>query len=74
MADRDPLGRLLVYHDVGFGVARVVQSTFTCILLASLLTDPVNLLLPRPRKRTFTALLALTGWIHYKLHVLHKID
>lgn len=43
MADMVLLTRLS--HDVGFGVARLVQSTFTCILLASLLTEPVNLLL-----------------------------
>lgn len=73
MADRVPLGRLLIYHDVGFGVARFVQSAFTCVLVASLLTDPVNLLLPRPRRRTFTGLLALTGYIYYQLHVRHKI-
>lgn len=76
MADMVPLTRL--YHDVGFGVARLVQSTFTCILVASLLTEPVNLLLslllPHPHRRTFTPLLALTGWIHYRLYVLHRID
>lgn len=74
MADTVPLARLLIYYDVGFGVARFVRSTFTCVLLASLLTDPVNLLLPRPYHRTFLGLLTLTGWIHYRLRVLHKID
>ncbi len=74
MADTVRLTRL--YHDVGFGVARLVQSTFTCILLASLLTDPVNLLLnlllPRPRRHTFALLLTLTGLIRYQLHRLHR--
>ncbi len=76
MADMVLLTRLS--HDVGFGVARFVQSTFTCVLLASLLTEPVNLLLnlllPHPHRRTFTPLLVVTGWIHYRLHVLHRID
>lgn len=70
MADTVPLTRL--YHDVGFGVAHFVQSTFTCILVASLLTDPIDLLLPRPRRRTFTLLLTLTGLIRYQLHRLHR--
>jgi len=72
MADTIPLARL--YHDVGFGLARFVQSTFTCILLASLLTEPVNFLLTRPHPRTLTLLLGLTGWIHYRLHKLHRLD